>query len=50
MAPANTAMNFINRVTSKPVSAFVKKLEAIRERKSGDSPKRAMLVPDAIPV
>jgi hypothetical protein len=42
--------NLRYEITSKPVSGSRYKLDAIVERKSGESPKRAELVPDAIPM
>lgn len=48
--PARTAMNETNPVTLKPYSSEVKYVEARSERKSGDSPNKAMLVPEAMPI
>jgi hypothetical protein len=47
--PEAMAKNIKKRVTFKPVVGSVKYLDARRERKSGDKPKNAMLVPDAAP-
>jgi hypothetical protein len=42
-------MNLRKLVTSRPVSGFVKKFDAMRERKRGDRPNNAMLPPEAMP-
>jgi len=49
MDPANIDRNLRNCVTFKPVSGLVKKLDAMVERKRGERPNSAMLVPEAIP-
>jgi hypothetical protein len=49
MVSANIAMNLRKPGTSGPVLGFVKKFEAIRERKRGERPNNAMLSPEATP-
>jgi hypothetical protein len=49
MNPATIAWNLRKRVTFKPVSGSVKKLDANTDKNSGDKPNNAMLAPEAIP-
>jgi hypothetical protein len=43
-------MNATNLVTSKTSSLLVKKLDAMTDKKRGDRPNKAMLVPAATPL
>lgn len=48
--PTKMERKLRKRVMSRPVSGTVKKCEATRERKRGESPNNAMLEPDAMPL
>ena len=48
--PEKMARNAKNCETFNPVSGYVKYLEAIADRRRGEKPNMAMLVPDATPM
>lgn len=47
--PDMAAWNFRKRVTSRPVSGSEKKFDARTDKKRGDNPNNAILVPEAMP-
>ena len=48
--PVSVAKNLRNEGTLRPVSGSVNAMKAIIEKKKGDSPNSAMVVPEAIPM